>query len=179
MNAFEDILGKLNNPQNSLTVEDRKKIKQTTGNIENNIKTSLVNLLMGQFSKVAVYDTAIGSVIEKLSQRAQHMDTEELIAFLSVLTKVNASETKNVLDLFKKNDTDVKQFIQEIQKISKTSAVLQEEEDMKDSVKISLTPEKKERILQLMDKMTEKEKKEDIVIKKDNVEEETIIKNNE
>jgi hypothetical protein len=156
---------KLQNPGNNLTPEERKRVRELTANTENTLKASLVNLLMGQFSKIAVYDTAIQTAIQMLTERARTMSDEDLIAFCGALAKVNASESKNVLDLFKKHDSDLKTFLKELQKVNQQKPIY-EEGDVDEVLATTkdgratiarLSPEKKEKFLKLFGKLKDVE----------------------
>jgi len=154
MNPFQEIVEKLQDPDNMLSTQQRDQVRNLTGSVDNFVKASLINLLMGQFTKISAYESAIQQIVQELSRKAPSMDTDELIAFLTTLAKVNASETKTTLDLFKKNDNDVKQFIKEIQKITKERPAGRDDtEDIIDDStveSIELTPEKKEKAMRLL-----------------------------
>lgn len=151
---FEELVEKLN-PDHALTVPERNQVRNMGSNVNNVVKSSLINLLMGQFSKISAYEAAIGNIITKLAEKTNEMDTDELISLLHVLTKVNASETKNVMDLFKKNDSDVQNIIKELQKLAKEKPSMREDtEDIIEQTEVKqsvLSPQKQEKLIRLFD----------------------------
>ena len=156
---MEDIIEKLKNPDNMLTEAQRNNIKNLTGNVENVVKASLINLLMGQFTKITAYESAIGEIVKRLADVSKQMDTDELISLLSVLTKATAVESKSVLDLFKKNDNNVGRLLKEVQKITKITPSMRDDSDEiinnEEANMNKLSLEKKEKLLQMLENMKE------------------------
>jgi len=148
---FEDIMQRLENPENNLTEEQKNNLKSVTNDVGSVVKSSLISLLLGQFNKVATYESAAQSIIQQLSERAVAMETDELISFLSVLAKANAMETKTIMDMFKKNENDVGKIVKEIQKISKPELSEKPVIDITSSSTV-LSAEKQERILRFLEK---------------------------
>ena len=156
---FELLMTRLKDPESLLTPEEKNKLRSLSSNAESSIKASLVNLLMNQFTKVSVYDKAMAEVIKLLIDRSQTMEDDDLLTFLSVLTKTSSVESKNIMDLFKKNDNDLKHFLNEIKKLQRSSSGIDDVDeiiDSNDEEKKTLSrmdPEKKEKLIQLINKM--------------------------
>jgi hypothetical protein len=161
--VFTELLEMFKDPNNQLTPDQKMSIKNISGNVENAVKASIINLLMGQFSKISVYDAAIGQVIQILATRAAGMDTEELISFLGVLSKVNASESKTVLELFKKQDNDFGKLMKELQKLTKSNPSSDDDMDSflnkREEKVIELSPEKREKVLKYLNDVTRTDNK--------------------
>lgn len=156
--VFSEIMDKLENPENHIDPEQKKLMRSLGGNVENAVKASLISLLMNQFSKITTYEKAISGALTTLTQRTKMMDTQELITFLGVLTKASSVEVKTVMDMFKKSDNDVKQFMKEVQKLIKERPTVDEDE-VKTIVKpkVKLSMDKKEKALRVMKMLIDKE----------------------
>lgn len=152
-----EIVEKLDNPDNLLSDEERNKIKSLTGDVGSAVKTSLISLMMGQFTKIAAYDNAVNKILKTLTERIEMMEPEELITFLGVLTKTSASESKTVLELFKKQGDDFKAIVDQLQKISitKEKVINEEGEEVSEELKpiINLSQNKKDKVLRLMERL--------------------------
>ena len=90
------------------------------------------------------------------------MADDDLIAFMSVLAKVSSVESKNIMDLFKKHDTDLKQFLREVKKLNEKKPGFDENTENtidysdQDAELDKLSPEKKEKLVKLIDKLNNK-----------------------
>jgi len=146
-----EIVEKLRNPESELTPAERNAVRNLTGNVDSAVKTSLVQLLMGRFNKVAAYDDAINKVLAKLMEKLQIMDPDELVAMLTTLAKVSASESKNVLELFKKSGDNIEDVIKSLRKESVKKTIDTDPRDDKNI--IDMSPEKTDKILRLIDKL--------------------------
>lgn len=156
-----EIVEKLDNPDNLLSDEEKNKIKNLTGDVGSAVKTSLISLMMGQFTKIAAYDNAVNKVLKTLTERIEMMEPDELITFLGVLTKTSASESKTVLELFKKQGDDFKSIVEQLQKISitKEKVINEKGEEVSEELKpiINLSQSKKDKVLRLMERLSKSE----------------------
>ena len=160
-----DIVNKLKDPLNSLTEEEKNQIKMITGDVGSAVKASLIQLLMGQFSKVDTYNAAIDQVMKSLLAKIPLMETDELIASLSVLTKTSTTAAKGVMDVFQKQGNNMKELVEDLQKLAKKGRIV-DAEDLEDEPKkpksiINLPPEKKDKLIRLMHKLSDKRKEEE------------------
>lgn len=164
-----EIVNKLNDPTNSLTDEEKNQVRLLTGNVSSAVKTSLIQLLMGQFSQVNRYNEAINNIMKSLNTKMVGMETDELIALLSVLTKTSEKSAKSVMEMFKKQGDDVKGLIEGLEKMAKKGSIV--DGDDLDSPKIRerkilpLSDEKKDKLLRVVKKFTEAQKEQ--VVKDD------------
>jgi len=152
--AFVEIMGKLEN--SNITPAERSNARKVDRNVENSVKESLVQLILGGFNKVAAYDTVISEIVRQLSQRALQMDTNELLGFLAVLSKASSADSKTMLEMFRRSDSDLKRYISELQKIVGVEDSIVEatmNSPNEDLVQIDLSPEKKEKVLRLLERM--------------------------
>ena len=160
LSPIMEVVGKIKDPENTLSTEEKNKVKNLTGDVGNAVKASLIQLLMGQFSKIDKYDAAIKTVMTELGRKIPLMDSDELVALLSVLTKTSTNESKNVMEVFKKQGDDFKTLISELQKMSKDGDVINAEDIDENSIRakpiIDLSPEKKDKVLRLVQKLSKK-----------------------
>jgi hypothetical protein len=147
-------MGKLDN--SVITPDERSNVRKRDRNVENTVKESLVQLIIGGFNKVSAYDSVISEIVKQLSQRALQMDTNELLGFLAVLSKASSADSKTMLEMFRRSDSDLKRYISELQKIvgvddNIVDATINQPKE--DPVQIDLSPEKKEKVLRLLERM--------------------------
>ena len=152
-----DITSQLSAPENHLTIDERNNIKSLS-NIENTVKVGLVNLFMEQFGKVKNYDMAIDKIVANLMDKIPMLEPDELTNLLSVLTKTRQTEAKNILDAFKKQGDDIKIIIREVQKEKKGKGQeeVEEEEARANNPLMSMSPEKRDKLLRVLNKMSGK-----------------------
>jgi 3-methyladenine DNA glycosylase AlkC len=154
--AFSDIMGKLNNPENQLSVSDRMTVRNIAGDVESAVKSSLVELMMGQFSKISAYDAVAGAVMKQLVDRAPLMDTEELLNFLNIVSSTSSKEAKAILDQFKKAENDIRIiFKEQSQKVVDEQKMEQQilNVEGKEVKKNTFSGEQKEKMLKLIRKV--------------------------
>lgn len=113
--AYQQVAARVLDPGNQVTPEERQEARALTGASDGSIKKSLVSLIAGNFSKIESYDQATQTAIRAAMARLGGMEPAELIMLISTLTKASASEAKNLMELFKKNDGEVKKIILEVQ----------------------------------------------------------------
>jgi hypothetical protein len=149
------IVDSLQSPHNNLSEDNKKKHREITLNADNAIKTSLVNLFIERFNKIALYDKAIQDILDEVTLRASSMEHTDLVALLGVLTRTSASESKNVMDMFKKNGNDFGTLAKELNKLNSNlseSSKKKEEEDSSKS-EVSLSQEELDRVLRFIEKV--------------------------
>ena len=154
-----EVIEKIKDPNNILSEEDKDRVKKLTGDVGSAVKTSLIDLMLGQFSKVAIYDGAIQQIMKKLITKMDIMDPEELIQFLGVLAKTSTTESKNVMDMFRKQGDDFKALIEQIEHNNQKSIVVEtkDESNVDGTTKtiINMSPDKKSKLLRLINKVSE------------------------
>lgn len=154
-NPIMQIVDSLQSPHNNLSEDNKKKHREITLNADNAIKTSLVNLFIERFNKIALYDKAIQDILDEVTLRASSMEHTDLVALLGVLTRTSASESKNVMDMFKKNGNDFGTLAKELNKLNSNlseSSKKKEEEDSSKS-EVSLSQEELDRVLRFIEKV--------------------------
>ena len=153
-----NIVDMIEDPGNSLTLEQKTTVRELTGDVSNTIKVSLINLLMDRFNRVATYDGAIQQVLTLVLAKASILEPDELLSLLAVLTKTSAVEAKSLMDVFKKNGDDVGEILKEIQKLNKGSKDSKPGERDVDNTQaiIELSPEKADKVARLLEKLQSK-----------------------
>jgi hypothetical protein len=153
---IEELINRVNDPDNVLSSTEKSGIRGLTHSVDNVVKASLINLLMGRFSNISLYDKASNEVLKMLTSRADTMDNNELLNFLNILTRTNSLEAKNLMDVFKKDNTDMKTLLKEMEKITKNSTTINITAE-KVEAKVELSPDKKERVIKMFQKLSRKD----------------------
>jgi len=154
--AAQELIDKFSQPGMNLSTDQRNKAKLVGA--ENSVRQSLVELILGQFNKVAAYDVTISKIMSILTEKAQLMETNELLGMLAVLSKASGNDSKTILEMFKRPDSDLKRYVSELQKIVGEKENIVDAEVVKEEVTINLSPEKQERVLRLLEKMQAKDR---------------------
>jgi len=151
-----EITTQLQNPENVLTASDKENLK-FLANSENAVKISLVNLFMDQFKTVKNYDETINKLVDHLGNKMTALEPYELINLLGVLSKSRSTEAKNIMDIFKKQGDDIKIIFKETQKISRNKMNQdnseEETETKEDNPLMNMSPEKRDKLLRVINKL--------------------------